>query len=214
MFTTSSAPNPRQNRKCFALLVTVLALPWAAGLRPSAVVYDCMDDLTGFRNAPRLLREREASLLAAADVVFTSLPGPPEVETVAFGDTGLIHGVRAGSALFDLSTNSPALIRRMGAAFQAKGAHVLDAPVSGGPVGARTRKLAIWVGGDRAIFDRHKALLDAMGDQPYYVGPIGAGASESRSDQVMRGLRSAGARTPPPPRSRRAPRAVRCRARR
>jgi len=112
----------------------------------------------------------------AADVVFTSLPGPPEVEAVALGDNGLIHGVRAGHALFDLSTNSPALIRRMGAAFAAKGAHVLDAPVSGGPVGARTRKLAIWVGGDRAVFDQHRALLDAMGDQPYYVGPIGAGA--------------------------------------
>ena len=112
----------------------------------------------------------------AADVVFTSLPGPPEVEAVALGDNGLIHGVRAGHALFDLSTNSPVLIRRMGAAFAAKGAHVLDAPVSGGPVGARTRKLAIWVGGDRGVFDRHRALLDAMGDQPYYVGPIGAGA--------------------------------------
>jgi 3-hydroxyisobutyrate dehydrogenase-like beta-hydroxyacid dehydrogenase len=53
---------------------------------------------------------------------------------------------------------------------------VLDAPVSGGPVGAKTRKLAIWVGGDRAVFEQWKPLLDAMGDQPYYVGPIGAGA--------------------------------------
>ena len=53
---------------------------------------------------------------------------------------------------------------------------MLDAPVSGGPIGATTRKLAIWVGGDRAVFDRHKALLDAIGDQAYYIGPIGAGA--------------------------------------
>ena len=53
---------------------------------------------------------------------------------------------------------------------------MLDAPVSGGPAGAKTGKLAIWVGGDRALFDRHKPLLDAMGDQAYYVGPIGAGA--------------------------------------
>jgi len=53
---------------------------------------------------------------------------------------------------------------------------VLDAPVSGGPGGAKTRRLAIWVGGDRAVFDRHRALLEAMGDQPYHVGPAGAGA--------------------------------------
>lgn len=122
-----------------------------------------------WKDTPRQVAE-------AADVVFTSLPGPPEVEAVALGPDGLIHGMRAGGALFDLSTNSPALIRRMDAAFRAKGAQVLDAPVSGGPVGARTRKLAIWVGGDRGLFDRHKPLLDAMGDQPYYVGPIGAGA--------------------------------------
>ena len=112
----------------------------------------------------------------ASEVVFTSLPGPPEVEAVALGRDGLIHGMARGTAFFDLSTNSPALIRRLHAAFADKGAHVLDAPVSGGPVGARTRKLAIWVGGDRAEFDRHKPVLDAMGDQATYVGPIGAGA--------------------------------------
>ncbi len=112
----------------------------------------------------------------SAEVVFTSLPGPPEVESVALGPDGLIHGMRQGGALFDLSTNSPALIRRIHGVFADKGAHVLDAPVSGGPAGARTRKLAIWVGGERAVFDRLKPLLDAMGDQPYYVGPIGAGA--------------------------------------
>jgi 3-hydroxyisobutyrate dehydrogenase-like beta-hydroxyacid dehydrogenase len=95
---------------------------------------------------------------------------------VALGADGLIHGMRKGSALFDLSTNSPALIRRLHASFKDKGVDVLDAPVSGGPIGAKTGKLAIWVGGDRALFDRHKPLLDAMGDQAYYVGPIGAGS--------------------------------------
>jgi 3-hydroxyisobutyrate dehydrogenase len=84
--------------------------------------------------------------------------------------------MRRGSALFDLSTNSPAVVRRLHAAFAERGVAVLDAPVSGGPQGARSRRLAIWVGGDRAEYDRHRALLDAMGDQPYYVGPIGAGA--------------------------------------
>jgi len=112
----------------------------------------------------------------AAEVVFTSLPGPPEVEAVALGDTGLLAGSSAGTAYFDLSTNSPALIRRIHAVFAARGIHVLDAPVSGGPRGARTRKLAVWVGGDEAVFLRHKPVLDAIGDQVVRVGPIGAGA--------------------------------------
>jgi 3-hydroxyisobutyrate dehydrogenase len=112
----------------------------------------------------------------AAEVVFTSLPGPPEVETVALGPDGLLSGMPAGAAYFDLSTNSPALVRRIHAAFAERGAHMLDAPVSGGPRGARTGKLALWVGGERTVFDRHKPLLDAIGDQARYVGPIGAGS--------------------------------------
>jgi 3-hydroxyisobutyrate dehydrogenase-like beta-hydroxyacid dehydrogenase len=110
------------------------------------------------------------------EVVFTSLPGPVEVEAVALGADGLISGMRKGAAYFDLSTNSPALVRRLHALFKDKGLHLLDAPVSGGPKGARTRKLALWVGGDKEIYDRFKPVLDAIGDQPYYVGPIGAGS--------------------------------------
>ena len=112
----------------------------------------------------------------AADVVFTSLPGPPEVEAVALGNDGLAAGLRKGSAYFDLSTNSPTVVRRIHAAFAERGLHMLDAPVSGGPRGAESGKLALWVGGERGIFDRHKSLLDAMGDRARYVGPIGAGS--------------------------------------
>ena len=110
------------------------------------------------------------------EVVFTSLPGPKEVEQVALGPDGLIHGMKKGAAYFDLSTNSPALMRRLYPAFKEKGIHVLDAPVSGGPKGAKSRKLALWIGGDREVYDRFKPVLDAIGDQPYYVGPIGAGS--------------------------------------
>jgi len=111
-----------------------------------------------------------------SDVVFTSLPGPPEVEQVATGPGGLLEGMAAGKTLFDLSTNSPNLIRRLHAVFASRGAHLLDAPVSGGPRGARTRKLALWVGGDETVFDKHKAVLDAIGDQVIHVGPVGAGS--------------------------------------
>jgi 3-hydroxyisobutyrate dehydrogenase-like beta-hydroxyacid dehydrogenase len=112
----------------------------------------------------------------AADVVFTSLPGPPEVEAVALGADGLLSSMRRGGAFFDLSTNSPNLMRRIHAAFAERGIHVLDAPVSGGPRGAKTRKLALWVGGEEDVFGKHKALLDAIGDRARYVGPIGAGS--------------------------------------
>jgi 3-hydroxyisobutyrate dehydrogenase len=112
----------------------------------------------------------------AAEVVFTSLPGPVEVEAVALGPDGLQAGLTAGKAYFDLSTNSPTLIRRIHGLFAAKGIHVLDAPVSGGPRGARSRKMAIWVGGDEAVYLKYKPVLDAMGDQVMRIGPIGAGA--------------------------------------
>jgi 3-hydroxyisobutyrate dehydrogenase-like beta-hydroxyacid dehydrogenase len=113
---------------------------------------------------------------AASEVVFTSLPGPPDVEAVALGEQGILHGASAGKVYFDLSTNSPTLVRRIHDVFAAQGVHMLDAPVSGGPQGARTGRLAIWVGGDRSIYERYKPVLDAIGDQAYYVGPIGTGS--------------------------------------
>jgi 3-hydroxyisobutyrate dehydrogenase-like beta-hydroxyacid dehydrogenase len=115
-------------------------------------------------------------VMEASEVVFTSLPGPPEVQAVALGENGLLHGVHPGKVYFDLSTNSPTLIRHIHDVFAKVGAHVLDAPVSGGPRGARSGRLAIWVGGDKAVYDQYKPVLDAIGDKPYYVGPIGAGA--------------------------------------
>lgn len=110
----------------------------------------------------------------AAEVVFTSLPAPADVEDVTLGEGGLLAGMRPGGAYFDLSTNSPSLVRQIHAAFAERGAHMLDAPVSGGPRGAASGKLAIWVGGEEKIFDQYRAVLDAIGDQARYVGPIGA----------------------------------------
>jgi len=108
----------------------------------------------------------------AAEVVFTSLPGPREVASVA---EELLAGMRRGTAWFDLSTSSPSVVRRLCERFAAQGIAMLDAPVSGGPAGAKSGKLALYVGGDQAAFDKHKAVLDAIGDQAMYVGPIGAG---------------------------------------
>jgi len=119
------------------------------------------------------------------EVVFTSLPGPPEVEAVAVGEGGLLAGMKPGSTWFDLSTSSPMLMRRLHDEFAAKGIKVLDAPVSGGTRGARDGTLAIWVGGDEAEFNKHMDLLLAMGNAPKYIGPIGAGTVAKLSHNVM-----------------------------
>jgi 3-hydroxyisobutyrate dehydrogenase len=129
-----------------------------------------------FLAAGALWADTPGAVAAAAEVIFTSLPGPPEVEAVALGSDGLLPAMRKGGALFDLSTNSPTSVRRIHAIFAERGVHMLDAPVSGGPRGAQSGKLAIWVGGEQAIFEKHKPLLDAMGDQARYIGPIGAGS--------------------------------------
>ena len=119
-------------------------------------------------DTPRQVAER-------SEIVLTSLPGPLEVEAVALGEDGLTEGLSEGKIYLDLSTSSPALIRDIHAKFAERGIHVLDAPVSGDPEGARTRKLAVWVGGDREVFERCMPVLNAIGDKPYYVGTIGAG---------------------------------------
>ena len=111
-----------------------------------------------------------------SEVVFTSLPGPTEIQAVTMGEDGLIQGLSAGKVYFDLSTNSPSSIRHIHEVFAARGIGVLDAPVSGGPRGAQSRNLAIWVGGDKDLFDKYKSVLDSIGDKAYYVGPIGSGA--------------------------------------
>ena len=110
----------------------------------------------------------------ASEIVFTSLPGPPEFEAVATGKEGLISGLQRGQPVFDFSTNSPTLIRRLEPLFAERGAHLFDSPVSGGPAGAASGKMAIWVGGDEAVFQRYRPVLDGAGDQILHIGPIGS----------------------------------------
>ena len=113
---------------------------------------------------------RAADAAQGCELVFSSLPGPDEVDAVG----AELRGVLArGAAWFDLSTNSPNRVRRLHAELAKQGVQFLDAPVSGGASGAKSGKLAIWVGGERSVYDKYVAVLRAMGDQPFYVGPIG-----------------------------------------
>jgi 3-hydroxyisobutyrate dehydrogenase len=112
-------------------------------------------------------------LVRRSEVVFLSLPGPPQIEEVVFKQDGILDNARPGLALFDLSTNSIALARRIHEALGTKGVSMLDAPISGGPAGAASGDLVVWVGGDRAVFDEHLHLLKAIASAPHYVGGIG-----------------------------------------
>lgn len=123
----------------------------------------------GWADTPR-------DLARVSDVVFTSLPGPKEVEAVALGPDGLLENLKPGSVWFDLTTNSPTLLRRLHALFAERGIELMDAPVSGGPSGANSGKLAIWVGGNENVYNANLALLQSFGDEPRYIGQIGAGS--------------------------------------
>lgn len=119
-------------------------------------------------DTPRALTEQ-------SDVVFSCLPGLPQIESVALGPQGLLEGVRRDQPYFEMSTNSPELVKRLHAAFAERGAHMLDAPISGGARGAQRGRLAIWVGGEKSAYDRFEPVLKAMGDHPVHVGEIGSG---------------------------------------
>jgi 3-hydroxyisobutyrate dehydrogenase-like beta-hydroxyacid dehydrogenase len=113
---------------------------------------------------------------AASDIVLTSLPGPKEVQAVVNGEDGLAAGFSAGKIYIDLSTNSPTVMRELHAQLGNQDVHVLDAPVSGGPAGAQSGQLAIWVGGDEDAYQRALPVLHTISDAPCYVGPIGSGS--------------------------------------
>ncbi len=117
-----------------------------------------------------------ADAASGAEVVFTSLPGPPEVESVATGPDGLLDAMQSGSIYVDLSSNSPSTVRKLYASFAARGIAMLDAPVAGGVTGAEAGTLSVMVGGDRDVFERVKPVLSAFGARLFYCGPSGNGA--------------------------------------
>jgi 3-hydroxyisobutyrate dehydrogenase len=119
--------------------------------------------------------ETPKAVAQASELIFTSLPGPREVEAVALGPDGILEGAAPGAIYVDLSTSSPSLIRRIHGRFRERGIHVLDAPVSGGVTGARAATLAVMVGGEEALYQRIKPVLEAIGDKVTYIGEIGCG---------------------------------------
>ena len=117
-----------------------------------------------------------SEVAAISEVIFTSLPTPQDVEQVVLGEGGILAGALEGTTLFDLSTTDPETITRISNSASQRGINVLDAPVSGGTIGAEQGTLCVMVGGDKNNYDRYKSVLDLIGNQVVYCGNLGAGA--------------------------------------
>lgn len=119
--------------------------------------------------------ESPATVARGADFVFSSLPGPAEIEATALGPDGIINGLRPGGIYVDLSTNAPASIRKIADAGASRGVRVLDAPVTGGVAGAETGQLTIYVGGAEPDYVAALPVLDCVGSTILYTGGVGSG---------------------------------------
>jgi 2-hydroxy-3-oxopropionate reductase len=122
---------------------------------------------------------------AQSDVLITMLPNSPDVEQVVLGRDGVIEGARPGLVLLDMSTISPIVSQRIGAALAEKSVAMLDAPVSGGEKGAVDGVLSIMVGGDKAVFDKALPIFQAMGKTITHLGPLGAGGFTKLANQII-----------------------------
>jgi 2-hydroxy-3-oxopropionate reductase len=120
-----------------------------------------------------------------SDVIITMLPGPPEVEEVLAGENGLLEGVRDGSLIVDMSTSSPLLAQELSRTANTRGVGMLDAPVSGGDIGAIEGTLSIMVGGKKEDFERARPLFEAMGKTIVHVGAAGAGQTVKACNQIV-----------------------------
>lgn len=129
--------------------------------------------------------ESPKDVAAQSDIVVTMLPDSPQVREVVAGENGVLEGVKDGALIVDMSTISPVVTEELAAAVKEKGASMLDAPVSGGDVGAIDGTLSIMVGGDEGDFERAKPLFEVMGKTVTHVGPTGAGQVTKAANQIV-----------------------------
>jgi 2-hydroxy-3-oxopropionate reductase len=123
-----------------------------------------------------------------SDVIITMLPDSPQVEQVILGKAGVLEGLRAGALVIDMSTILPSVARKVTEAVRARGADALDAPVSGGQVGAQNATLTIMVGGAPSAFERAKPIFEKLGKNITLVGEAGAGQITKAANQIIVGV--------------------------
>jgi len=153
---------------------------WVHGRRPITMEALVMEGAQGCASA--------AEVAANADVIFVMVSDTPDVEQVIFGPGGIAERARAGQVVVDMSTISPVDTRRFAKDLAAKGVEMLDAPVSGGEVGAINATLSIMVGGKDETFQRVKPLFDSLGKNIVHVGDHGAGQVAKACNQIVVGV--------------------------
>ena len=153
--------------------------PMAANVRRAGhalSVYDLRREAAGpLEDLGAVWADSPRAVAAASEVVLSSLPGPPEVEAVVLGDDGVFAGLAEGAAYIDMSTNSPAVVRRLAEVGNARGFRVLDAPVTGGVPRARDASLTVFVGATKDEFAHFQPLLSAIGSNVFHMGAVGCG---------------------------------------
>ena len=125
-----------------------------------------------------------AEVARASEVVFTMVTAGSDVESVALGPQGLVHGAAPGLIHVDMSTISPTIARDVARRLSERGVAMLDAPVSGGVAAAKTASLTFFVGGEQAIFERARPLLECMGKTTFHMGPLGTGQVTKLANQI------------------------------
>ena len=144
--------------------------------------------LEPFRDVHAKAHVSAAEVARHADVVFTMVADAPDVEQVILGPSGVMEGGQSGLTVVDMSTINPDAARRVGVALASRGIAFLDAPVSGGEVGAVNATLTIMVGGDPGAFEKVRPLFEKMGKSATLVGPSGAGQVAKACNQILTGV--------------------------
>lgn len=132
-----------------------------------------------------VLAESPKAIAQQVDVVISCVSDSPDVEAIALGSNGIIEGAKPGLTFIDMSTIAPATARKVYTALKEKGVEALDAPVSGGDIGAQQGTLSIMVGGDEPAFQRSLPILQAMGKNIVYIGEAGAGQVTKACNQIV-----------------------------
>ena len=164
--------------KSIARNILKAGFPVVVHNRSRAAVDELVSEGAVAANSPKEVAEQ-------VDIIFTNLPDSPDVEKVALGKNGIIEGANAGLIVIDNSTIKPASARKIAEKLKEKGVFSLDAPVSGGDIGAKNGTLTIMVGGDAEALEKAMPVLQAMGKTITLVGDAGAGQVAKAANQIM-----------------------------
>jgi 2-hydroxy-3-oxopropionate reductase len=164
--------------KSIARNILKAGFPVVVHNRSRAAVDELVSEGAVAANSPK-------EVAAQVDIIFTNLPDSPDVEKVVLGENGIIEGARAGLIVIDNSTIKPASARMIAEKLKEKNIFSLDAPVSGGDIGARNATLTIMVGGDAEALEKAMPVLKAMGKTITLVGDAGAGQVAKAANQIM-----------------------------